>query len=158
MRAVFASPGWAGVSPTRFVTVVHYPERNVSVVNTHFIAKAWSCGSNVDKRRDYWKQAWQVLKEEVAEEHAKGYNVVVTGDLNRPRMSDKCNPAWEPTNLHAAAKVVGGTGIDYIFVVPSGGDKFVISKKADGTAKDGDIALGIDGHKAHWVSGKFLSK
>lgn len=158
VRAVFASPGWAGVSPTRFVTVVFYPERNLSMVNTHFIASAWSCGSEPAKRRDYWEKDWQVLKAEVAEEHTKGRNVMVTGDLNRPRAPGKCNPAWDPTTLHADARIVGGVGIDYLFAVPAGGNKFVASKKADGTPKDGDIALGIDGHKAHWVSGRFLSK
>jgi hypothetical protein len=87
VRAVYASAGWAGVSPTRFVTVVHYPMRNISVVNTHLIAGAWSCESSVDKRRAYWKQAWQVLKDEVSKEHGKGFNVIVTGDLNRARAS-----------------------------------------------------------------------
>jgi hypothetical protein len=158
VRAVFGSPGWAGVSPTRFITVVHYAERNLSVVNAHFIAGAWSCDGNVEKRKDYWKKDWAVFKEETAKEHDKGYNVVATGDLNRPRKSDKCNPAWEPSSLHPDAAVVGGVGIDYIFAVPAKNTKFVLSKKADGTNKEGEITLGIDGHKAHWVSGKFLSK
>jgi len=158
VRAVFASPGWEGVSPTRFVTVVYYTERNLSMVNTHFIAGAWSCAANVAKRKEYWKQAWQTLKEEVAKEHDKGRNVVATGDLNRPRQADSCNPAWEPTNLHANAKIIGGTGIDYIFAVPAAGNKFVIATGTDGNQKEGTIALGIDGHKAHWVMGRFIAK
>jgi hypothetical protein len=158
VRAVFASPGWEGVSPTRFVTVVYYPERNLSMLNTHFIAGAWSCASNVAKRKDYWKQAWQTLKAEVAKEHDQGRNVVATGDLNRPRQEDACNPAWDPTSLHANAKVVGGVGIDYIFVVPAAGNKFVVALKADGTPKKGSITLGIDGHEAHWVTGRFVAK
>jgi hypothetical protein len=158
VRAVYASAGWAGVSPTRFVTVVYYPERKTSMVNTHFIAGAWSCAGNEAKRRDYWQKAWTVLKAEVAKEHKAGRNVIVTGDLNRARATSKCNPAWTPASLHADAKVIGGTGIDYIFAVPAATHKFVVSKKADGSAKDGEIALGIDSHKAHWVSGKFLPK
>lgn len=149
VRAVYASAGWEGVSPTRFVTVVYYPERNLSFLNTHFIAKAWSCGSEEGKRRDYWQKAWGVLKGEVAEEHGKGRNVVVTGDLNRARAEGKCNPAWNPASLHPSAKVVGGTGIDYVFAVPAKGHKFVESK-------DGVIDLTIDSHNAHWVSGRFL--
>jgi len=158
VRAVFASPGWAGVSPTRFVTVVHYPERNLSMVNTHFIAGAWSCAGNVAQRKEYWKQAWQTLKEEVAKEHDKSRNVVATGDLNRPRQEDSCNPAWDPANLHANARVIGGTGIDYIFAVPAAANKFVIATGTDGNQKEGQITLGIDGHKAHWVTGKFVAK
>ncbi len=155
VRATYASAGWAGVSPTRFVTVVHYAARNVSVINTHFIAGAWSCKSHVANRRDYWRDAWRVLKAEVAEEVSRGRNVVVTGDLNRPRGANNCNPAWEPTSLHGRAKVIGGAGIDYIFAVPAVGNRFVVSTRADGTKKKGTVVLGIDGHKAHWVSGRF---
>lgn len=158
VRAVYASAGWAGVSPTRFVTVVYYPQRNVSVVNTHLIAGAWSCAGNQDKRREYWKDGWAVYKAQVAKEHQAGHNVIATGDLNRPRGADSCNPAWQPSSLHADAKVIGGAGIDYVFAVPANGRKFVTSKKGDGTDKEGTITLGIDGHKAHWVSGKFLPK
>jgi len=150
-RAVYASAGWAGVSPTRFVTVVYYPERNLSLVNTHFIAGAWSCKSEVEKRKDYWRDAWKVLKAEVAEEHDKKRNVVVTGDLNRARATSNCNPDWEPQSLHPDARVVGGTGIDYVFAVPAAGNKFVESN-------DGTIDLTIDSHNAHWVSGKFVDK
>ena len=110
-RATFASPGWAGVSPTRFVVVSFHKNRNLSTINTHFIAGAWSCKSNVAQRKDYWKQAWKVLKSEVATEIGKGRNVVVTGDLNRPRAQDSCNPAWDPSSLNARASVVGGAGI-----------------------------------------------
>ncbi len=158
VRAVYASAGWAEVSPTRFVTVVYYPERMLSIVNTHFIAKAWSCGSEEAKRREYWKKGWAVLQAEVAKEHQAGRNVIATGDLNRKRAADNCNPAWQPSSLHADAKVIGGTGIDYIFAVPASGRQFVGSKKADGTTKGGTIPLGIDGHEAHWISGRFLPK
>lgn len=151
VRAVYASAGWENVSPTRFVTVIYYPERNLSFLNTHFISQAWSCGTQEDKRRDHWKAAWAVLKGEVAEEHGKGRNVVVTGDLNRARAEGKCNPSWEPASLHPDARVVGGTGIDYVFAVPAKGHKFVESK-------DGFIDLTIDSHNAHWVSGRFLDK
>lgn len=155
VRATFASPGWAGVSPTRFVTVTYLQSRNVSLINTHFIAGAWSCKSNVAKRRDYWRRAWQVLKSEVKKEIDKGRNVIVTGDLNRPRGANNCNPKWDPSSLHARARVVGGSGIDYIFAVSPAGTNFTVSKRADGTAKRGSIALGIDSHKGHWVSGRF---
>ena len=149
-RAVYASAGWAGVSPTRFVTVVYYPDRNLSHVNAHFIAGAWTCGSgNQAKRRDYWKDAWKVYKQEVAEEHQKGRNVIATGDLNRPRATGECNPDWDPASLHPDAKVVGGEGIDYIFAVPASGAKF-------NPSNSGQIGLGIDGHSAHWVTGKFV--
>ncbi|HET6612537.1 MAG TPA: hypothetical protein VFG83_11125 [Kofleriaceae bacterium] len=153
--AVFASPGWAGVSPTRFVTVVDYPTHNLSMINTHFIAGAWSCKSEVAKRRDYWRQAWNTLKDQVAKEHDRGRDVIVTGDLNRPRSANDCNPAWDPTSLHANAKVIGGAGIDYIFAVPAAGWKFVLAKRTDGTVERGKISLAIDGHKAHWVAGRF---
>ncbi len=157
-RAVFASPGWAHVSPTRFVTVAHYGPRNLSVVNTHLIAGAWSCKSQVAKRRDYWRRGWRVLKAEVAKEHDHGYNVIVTGDLNRPRQQNNCNPAWDPTSLHPRAKIIAGAGIDYVFAVPAAGYDFAVSHRADGTAKRGTIRLGIDGHKAHWVGGRFLHR
>lgn len=156
VRAVFASPGWAGVSPTRFVTVVHYPSRNLSVLNTHFIAGAWSCRSEVARRRDYWRQAWSVLRAEVAREHDRGRNVVITGDLNRPRAADSCNPAWDPTSVHAGARIIGGAGIDYIFAVPAAPYRFVLERRADGTVERGSITLGIDGHRAHWVAGRFM--
>jgi hypothetical protein len=155
-RSVFASPGWSGVSPTRFVTVTHHPQRNLSIVNTHLIAGAWSCKSHVQKRREYWSKGWKRLKAEVAKEHAKGRNVIVTGDLNRPRGSNKCNPKWDPTSLHPRAKIVGGASIDYIFAVPASGRKFAVSVSATGTKRRGSIFLGIDGHKAHWVRGRFL--
>lgn len=158
VRAVFASPGWAGVSPTRFVTVVHYPSRNLSVINTHFIAGAWSCRSEVARRRDYWRQAWNVLRAEVATEHDRGRNVVITGDLNRPRAADSCNPAWDPTSVHAGARVIGGAGIDYIFAVPAAPYRFVLARRADGTVQEGSIALGIDSHRAHWVAGRFMPR
>lgn len=154
-RAVFASPGWSGVSPTRFVTVVHHADRNVSVLNTHFIAGAWSCRSEVARRRDYWRRAWTVLREEVAREHDRGRNVVVTGDLNRPRATDSCNPDWDPASLHARARVIGGVGIDYVFAVPAEGWSFTVSRRADDTPERGSIHLGIDGHEAHWVAGRF---
>ena len=157
VRAVFASPGWAGVSPTRFVTVVYFPDRNVSVVNTHFIAGAWSCESNVDKRRDYWKKAWAVYKSEIADEHSKGRHVIATGDLNRARATSNCNPDWDPTSVHPDAKDIAGTGIDYVFAIPAQGAKFVIAKNGSGEKKEGTIALGIDGHSAHWVTGTFTS-
>jgi hypothetical protein len=155
-RSVFASPSWAGVSRTRFVTVTHHAGRNVSVVNTHLIAGAWSCKPNTPKRRDYWHMAWKRLKGEVAKEHAKGRNVIVTGDLNRPRSANKCNPKWDPSSLHPRAKVIGGVGIDYIFAVPAAGRKFAVSVSANGTKRRGSITLGIDGHQAHWVRGRFL--
>ncbi len=156
VRATYASAGWEGISPTRFVTVVHYADHNVSIIDTHFIAGAWSCKSHVAQRREYWQDAWGVLKSEVAAEHGLGRNVVVTGDLNRGRSANSCNPAWEPTSLHGRAKVVGGAGIDYVFAVPAAGNKFIVSTRADGTLKKGSITLGIDGHSAHWVSGRFL--
>lgn len=154
-RAVFASPAWAGVSATRFVTVVHYAQRNLSIVNTHFIAGAWSCRPNVERRRDYWRRAWRALRTEVAIEHDRGRNVVVTGDLNRPRTETDCNPAWDPTSLHRRARIVGGRGIDYIFAVPASGWRFAVSRRADGTRDRGAIRIGIDGHQAHWVAGRF---
>lgn len=157
-RAVFASPGWAHVSPTRFVTVVYYAPRNLSVVNTHLIAGAWSCKSHVAKRRDYWRRGWRVLQAEVAKEHDRGRNVIVTGDLNRPRHENNCNPAWNPESLHSRAKIIAGAGIDYIFAVPATGYDFEVATRGDGSKKRGSIRLGIDGHKAHWVGGRFLSQ
>jgi hypothetical protein len=154
-RAVFASPGWAGVSPTRFVTVAYYAERNLSLINTHFIAGAWSCRSEVAMRRDYWRRAWTTLQEQVVREHDRGRNVIVTGDLNRARASDSCNPDWDPTSLHPRARVIAGTGIDYVFAVPAAGWSFTLSRRADGTVEGGTIHLGIDGHEAHWVAGRF---
>ena len=154
-RAAFASPGWAGVSPTRFVMTTYHPSHNVSVVNTHLIAGAWSCKSNVAKRRDYWRRGWRTLKAEVAKEREKGRNVIVTGDLNRPRAANNCNPQWDPASLHPAARIVGGVGIDYIFAVPAASQRFRTSKRADGSVKRGAITLGIDGHKAHWLMGHF---
>jgi hypothetical protein len=156
-RAEFASPGWAGVSPARFVTVVRYKDRGLSVLNTHFIAGAWSCESEVAKRREFWHQAWKVLKAEVDKEHDLGRNVIVTGDLNRPRAANNCNPAWDPTSLHTRSRIVGGENIDYIFAVPAAGNKFVISTR-NGTKLRGSIPLGIDGHEGHWVIGRFLKK
>ncbi len=155
VRAVFASPGWAGVSPTRFVTVAHYADRNLSFINTHFIAGAWSCSSNVAQRRDYWRQAWATLREQVAREHDRGRNVVVTGDLNRPRGANDCTPAWDPTSLHPRARVIGGAGIDYVFAVPAAGWSFTLARRGDGTVERGTIHLGIDGHQSHWVAGRF---
>lgn len=157
-RATFASPAWERVSVTRFVTVVRYPNRNISMINTHFIAGAWSCKPNLARRRDYWRRAWNVLEAEVAKEHDRGHNVIVTGDLNRPRRANNCNPAWNPTSLHRRARIIGGAGIDYIFAVPSAGHKFVVSRRPNGNKMEGSIHLGIDGHKAHWVRGKFLPK
>ena len=157
-RAVFASPGWAGVSPTRYVTVTYYSKRNVSLINTHLIAGAWSCKGNAEKRRDYWRQSWQVLKQQVAKEHAKGRNVIVTGDLNRPRGANRCNPSWDPTSLHKRARIIGGEGIDYIFAVPAARKKFVFARNSEGKIKRGNITIGIDGHKAHWVRGKFVKQ
>ena len=157
-RATFASPGWAGVSPTRYVVVSFHKSRNLSMINTHFIAGAWSCKSAVAQRKEYWKQAWQVLKAEVAAEIDKGRNVVVTGDLNRPRSANSCNPAWDPPSLHPRASDVGGSNIDYVFAVPAMGYQFAVAKRADGSPKKGSIALGIDGHDAHWVVGSFRSK
>lgn len=157
-RAVFASPPWTHVSPTRFVTVVHYPSRNVSVLNTHLIAGAWSCKSNREQRRAYWRMAWRTLKKEVAKEHRRGRNVIVTGDFNRPRSANRCNPGWDPTSLHPRAKIVGGQGIDYIFAVPAAGQRFKVATRPSGSKKRGSIQLGIDGHKAHWVSGRFLPR
>ncbi|MGE0784337.1 MAG: hypothetical protein AB7S26_01515 [Sandaracinaceae bacterium] len=157
VRAVFASPGWAGVSPTRFVTVARYADRNLSFVNTHFIASAWSCGSNVAQRRDYWRQAWSTLKDEVAREHDRGLNVIVTGDLNRPRASNDCNPAWDPETLHPDARVIGGAGIDYVFAVPAAGWSFAYTRDGGGAIERGDVGLGIDGHRAHWVGGHFTA-
>lgn len=156
-RAEFASPGWAGVSPTRFVTVVRYKDRGLAVLNTHFIAGAWSCNSNVAQRKEYWHQAWNVLKTEVKKESDLGRNVIVTGDLNRPRAPNSCNPAWEPTSLHARAQIIGGENIDYIFAVPAAGNEFVISTQ-NGTKLRGSITLGIDGHEGHWVIGRFQKK
>ncbi len=156
-HATFASPGWAGVSPTRFVTVVRYKDRNLAVVNTHFIAGAWSCKSQVAKRKDYWHKAWSVLKAQVKKERDLGRNVIVTGDLNRPRAANSCNPAWDPTSLHPQAQIIGGANIDYIFAVPAAGYKFVVSS-ANGAKLRGSITLGIDGHKGHWVIGRFLDK
>lgn len=82
-------------------------------------------------RRDYWRRAWGVLEAEVAREHDRGRNVFVTGDLNRPRRTTNCNPAWNPTSLH---------------------------RRANGNKKKGSIHLEIDGHEAHWVRGRFLEK
>src|SRR5690554_3186204 len=157
-RAVFASPSWARVSATRFVTVAYYADRNLSVLNTHFIAGAWSCKPNLAQRRDYWRRAWRVLKAEVAREHQRGRNVIVTGDLNRPRGANSCNPAWSPTSLHSRAQIIGGAGIDYIFAVPGAGQEFVVSRRPNGTRKRGNIFLGIDSHKAYWVQGRFRQR
>lgn len=154
-RAAFASPGWANVSPTRFVTVVRYPGRNLSLLNTHLIAGAWSCKSSVAQRKDYWKRGWDVLKAEVAAESQAGWNVIVTGDLNRGRSSDSCNPAWDPESLHARARIIGGAGIDYVFAVPAKAWRFAYARRADNSIKQGTISLGIDGHSAHWVTGRF---
>jgi|GEM_PF-3233025 len=157
-RATFASPGWAGVSPARFVTVTYSPKRNVSLINTHLIAGAWSCKSHTDKRRDYWKQAWRELKRQVAREHDRGRNVIVTGDLNRPRSANRCNPSWDPTSLHPRARVVGGQSIDYIFAVPAARKKFVFARNERGEIKRGNITIGIDSHRAYWGRGKFVNK
>ena len=156
VRAAFASPGWAGVSPTRFVTVVYHPQRNVSVINTHLIAGAWSCRSNVERRKQYWRQGWQTLQNQVAREHAAGRNVFVTGDLNRPPGSNGCNPSWVPTSLHPNARIIGGEGIDYIFAVPARSWDFRYDRNSAGDIRRGSIALGIDGHRGHWVRGRFV--
>lgn len=157
-RAVFASPGWARVSPTRYVTVTYYPDRNVSLINTHLIAGAWGCKSETAKRRDYWHQAWKVLKQQVAREHDRGRNVIVTGDLNRPRSANRCNPAWDPTSLHRRAQIIGGHSIDYIFAVPAAGKRFALARDKQGNVRRGSIDIGIDSHDAFWVRGKFANK
>ena len=154
-RAAFASPGWAGVSPTRFVTVVHYPQRNLSMINTHLIAGAWSCKSNRDQRRDYWRRGWDTLKAQVRREHDRGRNVIVTGDLNRPRGANSCNPAWDPTSLHGQARIIGGAGIDYVFAVPAPGWSFAFDRRGDDSIRRGSFDLGIDSHRGHWVTGRF---
>ncbi len=154
VRAQFASPGWAGVSPTRFVSVVYSADRNISLINTHLIAGAWSCKSQVAKRKQYWRDGWKVLQNQVAREHDRGRNVVVTGDLNRPRGANNCNPQWDPTSLHARAQIVGGVGIDYIFAVPAAGQKFKVATK-NGAAWRGSVNLTIDSHNGHWVRGSF---
>ena len=153
-RHTFASAGWAGVSPTRYITVVHYPERNLSFINTHFIAGAWTPGwKEQAKRRQYWNKAWAVLKSEVAKEHDKGYNVVATGDLNRPRAKSSTNPAWDPTSLHAGTIVVGGVSLDYVFAVPAAKYKYVAA---------GHSAVSLNNiqsdHDAHWATGAFHVK
>ncbi|HWO25683.1 MAG TPA: hypothetical protein VNO30_43390 [Kofleriaceae bacterium] len=155
-RAVFASPGWGGVSFTRFITIARYPSRNVTVLNTHFIFGAWTCERGAlrrdyKKRRDYWFRAWNTLKDVVANEHDKEHNVIVTGDLNRPPERTRCNKPWFPTSLHGRSRVVGGKGIDYIFAVPAKGQRFAISGQ-------GSIGLHIDNHKAHWVTGRFVER
>ena len=129
-----ASNGVAGISPTRFVTVVYYAERNLAVLNTHFIAGAWSCRhANRRMRRPYWRDAWNTLREVVANQIEAGHNVVVTGDLNRPRATGECNPAWEPAgDLHGRARIVGGAGIDYIFAVPARGWRWEFARNGDG--------------------------
>lgn len=157
VRAKFASPGWAGVSPTRFVTVVYSADRNVSLINTHLIAGPWSCKSQVAKRKQYWRDGWNVLQNQVAREHERGRNVVVTGDLDRPHGSNNCNPKWDPTSLHPRAQIEGGTGIDYVFAVPAAGQKFKVATK-NGAALRKTVNLTIDCHNAHWVHGKFLPK
>lgn len=154
VRAPFASAPWAHVSPTRFVTVTYSPELNVAHLNTHLIAGAWSCKSQVERRRDAWRDGWRALKDAVAAEVARGRNVVVTGDLNRGRGANHCNPAWDPSTLHARARVVGGSGIDYVFAVPAQGQRFVYERH-NGNVVRGNIPLGIDGHKGWWVAGHF---
>jgi hypothetical protein len=129
-------------------------DRGLSVINTHFIAGAWSCQSEVAKRKEYWQKAWTVLKAEVNKEHDLGRNAIVTGDLNRPRAANNCNPAWDPTSLHPQSQIIGGETIDYIFAVPAAGNKFVVSTE-NGTKLRGSIALGIDGHEGHCI-GAFL--
>lgn len=154
-RAVFASPGEAGVSPTRKVTVVYYAAQNLSVINTHLIAGAWSCPDTFPAlRKDYWQRGWSALKDEVKKELDKGRSAIVTGDLNRPRATSGCNPAWDPTSLHPRAMLIGGSNIDYIFAVPAAGQSFVYGRDG-GSIKRGVITLGIDGHQGHWVRGAF---
>ncbi|WP_230469999.1 hypothetical protein [Lujinxingia vulgaris] len=155
VRTAYASAGWAGVSSTRFHTVVFLPERNLSVINTHLIAGAWSCKSNVERRKRYWRQAWNVLKDEVEREHQRGRNVIVTGDLNRPRNANGCNPAWDPTSLHPRARIIGGASIDYVFAVPAAGWRFELARRASGEVRRGAVTLGIDSHRAFWVRGRF---
>lgn len=155
-RSAFASPGEAGVSPTRKVTVVYYQQENLSMINTHLIAGAWSCPDDkVELRKDYWNRGWSALKDQVKKELDKGRDAIVTGDLNRPRDSNRCNPPWDPTSLHPRAKLVGGASIDYIFAVPAPGHQFVYGRDGDGSVKRGVIHLGIDGHQGHWVRGEF---
>ncbi len=156
--ATFVSPGWAKVSATRWVTHAHYPERNLTVLNTHLIAGAWSCKSERAKRRRYWKQGWKAIQDAVKHERQQGRNVIVTGDFNRLRRKTKCNPAWDPKSLHPKARVIGGSGLDYIFAVPAPGEKFVVSKRANNKPKRGKIHIGIDGHDAYWVRGRFKKK
>ena len=73
---------------------------------------------------------------------------------NRPRGANRCNPRWDPTSLHPRARVVGGSGIDYIFGVPAAGQQFVCDRRNRDILR-GNISLGIDGHKGWWVSGHF---
>lgn len=153
---MFASPSWAGVSVARFVTVAYYSARNLSVVNTHLIAGAWSCQGSQAMRRDYWNRGWDTLKAVVQTEHSRGRNVIVTGDLNRRASSNACNPAWDPTSLHRDAQRIGGESIDYIFAVPSNGWRFRIARNADGERKRGSRRIGIDSHRGFWVAGSFL--
>ena len=86
------------------------------------------------------RSRWQHV---AGEEHDLGRNVIVTGDLNRPRSANNCNPAWEPTSLHPQSQIIGGENIDYIYAVPAAGNKFVVSTK-NGNKLRGSIS----GHRA----------
>jgi len=153
-RIAFGSSGMAHVSPTRWITVTRFKNQNLSEINTHFIAGAFDDCQNCPERRKRWSALWDHLKEQVAKEHSAGFNVVVTGDFNRRAGSG----GWSPANVHPSAHLVKSGGLDHIVAVPRAGWNVVKPRYANGSFKQGAWGIGIDSHKAQWVTLRFLDK
>lgn len=120
-RAYRLTRGLAGINPARWFNAVFCPESRTIYVSTHFTNGGWNAKP---KRRKAWRRwAWRRQERKaralIAEWNAKGWNVVVGGDLNRVMDPD----------FHSRQVTVVQAGIMHIIAIPAPGNK-VVSRRA----------------------------
>lgn len=134
--------------PARILVVSRFeqvdnPNTKLAVINTHFVANAYA-GNRNQRLQPYWDKAWDKLTQKVSNLHEANYDVVLTGDLNRP--SDL------PT-LHPQAKTITKKGPDIIIAVPAPDRK--ISNATEGVV---NTPSGEEFHKNIWAKITFENK
>jgi hypothetical protein len=108
------SPGWTGVQPTRFDTVVETTHQGlkIAVVNMHTISEAWTHDDDTtDQRQLLWERHLAATRKEVARLQKAGFFVLVGGDLNNPK----------PTKVGEGQVLLVNEGLLQLYVCPPGG-------------------------------------
>jgi hypothetical protein len=117
VRVELVTKGLTGVSPHRYVTVVHATHiatgAKISFVATHTVSKPRKGVDHSDYRISTWNEHHKHLAGLITAESALGFTVIWGGDLNRD--------AADIPKFVTGQKVLVESGYDHLYILPAKG-------------------------------------